>query len=82
MVVDLSEAFVAEFFVERTGLKGERIQPDANAAVFESDLFGFLHRVSAKSGASQFGGNRQILNEEPVVRSATPKTRAVLQVVL
>src|SRR5271170_6900233 len=74
MIVDLAEAFVTELFVERTGLKGERIQPDADAAVFESELLGLLHKGSAESGASEFGGNRQILNEEPVVRSATPET--------
>ena len=52
MIVDLAEAFVTELFVERTGLEGERIQPDADATMFKGNLLGSLHKISAKSGAS------------------------------
>jgi hypothetical protein len=52
MIVDLAKAFVTEFFVERTGLEGERIQPDADATLVKGNLFGPLHQISANSGAS------------------------------
>jgi hypothetical protein len=47
MVVELAEALIAEFFVKGKGLKGERIEPNANAALLDRDLLGFLHESPA-----------------------------------
>ena len=65
---------IAEFFVKGKCLKGEGIKPDADAAMLDCDLLGFLHESPAQTCSSQFCGNRQIFNEEPVVSGATPKT--------